>query len=123
MKTNEKTFVDEKELDIAEEEAIVSGMSYTHKFKKPFEFEGKTYTTLTFDWGNLTGRDALAIENELQSLGKAVIVPQFSGEYLIRMAAKACEQPIAADAFEFMGLGDYNKIRAEARSFLIKSEL
>ena len=67
--------------------------------------------------------DGLAIENEMQQLGKAVIVPTFSGEYLIRMAAKACTIPIGADAFENMSLSDYNKIRSAARSFLLNSEL
>lgn len=115
--------VDEDEFSIAEQEAVESGLSYTHTFKKPFEYQGKTYTSLTFNWDDLTGRDGLAIENEMQSMGKAVIVPTFSGEYLIRLAAKACTEPIGSDAFEYMRIGDYNKIRAAARSFLLKSEL
>ena len=30
---------------------------YTHTFKKPFEYAGETYTTLTFDFEKMTGRD------------------------------------------------------------------
>ena len=30
---------------------------YTHVFKKPFEYEGKTYTELTFNFERLSGRD------------------------------------------------------------------
>lgn len=115
--------VDEKELVVAKEEALEAEFVYIHKFKKPFEYEGKSYEELVFDWGNLTGRDGLAIEHELQQIGKPVIVPTFSGEYLIRMAARACEAPLGADAFEDMSLSDYNKIRSSARSFLLQSEL
>ena len=96
---------------------------YVHKFQKPFVYGEKTYEQLIFDWGSLTGRDGLAIENELQALGKPVIIPTVSGEYLLRMAVRACDKPIAADAFDLMSLFDYNKIRSSARSFLLKSEL
>ncbi len=115
--------VDQDEFDVAKQQAENSGSSYTHTFVRPFEYNGKTYTSLTFEWDKLTGRDALAIENEMQAMGKPLVVPAFSGEYLIRMAAKACAEPVGADAFEMMSIADYNKIRAAARSFLLRSEL
>lgn len=122
--SNEKNvFVDAKEFAAAEEAAINSDFIYTHKFKKPFEYQGKKYSELTFEWDSLTGKDGLAIENEMQQIGKPVIVPTFSGEYLVRFAARACTEPIGADAFELMKIADYNKIRSAARSFLLKSEL
>lgn len=108
-------------LNTAADEA--AAFSYTHQFVAPFSYDGKTYEKLIFNWGKLTGRDGLAIENELQALGKPVIIPTLSGEYLVRMAARACEQPIDAGAFDVMGLADYNKIRSSARSFLLRSEL
>jgi hypothetical protein len=119
----ENVIVDEEEFAVAEQEAAKSEYVYTHHFRRPFEYQGKTYTELTFDWDKLTGKDGLAIENEMQAIGKAVIVPTFSGEYLVRLAAKACTEPIGSDAFEYMRIGDYNKIRSAARSFLLKSEL
>jgi len=115
--------IDEEEFAVAEKEAAESEFVYIHKFRKPFEYQGKTYNELTFDWDKLTGKDGLAIENEMQAIGKVVIVPQFSGEYLIRFAAKACAESIGSDAFEYMKIADYNKIRSAARSFLLKSEL
>lgn len=115
--------VDEDEFAVAEQQAKDSGFSYIHKVKRPFEYNGKEYTSLTFEWDSLTGRDALAIESEMQTIGKPLVVPAFSGEYLIRMAAKACTEPIGSDVFEMMSIADYNKIRAAARSFLLKSEL
>ncbi len=119
----EAVAVDEKEFAVAEQEAANSEFVYTHKFKPPLKYQGKKYDELTFDWDKLTGKDGLAIENEMQAIGKAVIVPTFSGEYLIRFAARACTEPIGADAFEQMKIADFNKIRSAARSFLLKSEL
>ena len=62
--------------------------AYVHKLKKPFTFEGCTIEELSFDFDRLTGNDSLAIEDELQSMNKPVIVPTFSGQYLIRMAGR-----------------------------------
>lgn len=107
----------------AEKKASQSKSVYTHSFRNPVTYQGAAYDELQFDWGKLTGGDALAIENEMQALGMAVIVPTFSGEYLIRMAARACTVKIGADIFKQMPIGDYNRIRSAARSFLLKSEL
>ncbi len=124
MENKKDNFViDEKEFEVAQEEARKSTGLYVHKFKKPFEYMGKTYNELIFDWDSLTGRDSLDIEAEIETTtGRAVIVPAFAGEYLIRMAAKACTEPIGHDAIEFMSLVDYNKIKSQARSFLMAAE-
>ena len=116
------TNIDEKELDFAAEKAEESKNIFLHTFKKPVSYNGKTYEKLEFDFESLTGADALNIENELQAIGKPVVVPAFSGEYLIRMAAKACSEPVGSDIFMQMSLHDYNSIRSAARSFLLKSE-
>lgn len=114
----------EKEFEAAEQEAqAVEAGTYTHTFAKPFVYEDKEYTSLTFDFDTLTGADSLAVENELQRQGITVIVPTFSGEYLIRIAARACTVPIGSDAMKAMRISDYNKIRSKARSFLLNSEL
>ena len=123
------TGVDADELDIAKQKAEeakqkmeTAGYTYTHTFRKPFTYMNKTYTELRFDWDSLTGQDGLSIEAELQALGTPVVVPAFSGAYLIRMAAKACTEKIGSDAFELMSLADYNRVRSAARSFLLISE-
>lgn len=95
---------------------------YVHKFVAPFEFEGKTYSQLTFNFGKLTGRDALAIESELQALGRPVVVPALSGEYLVRMAAKSCTEAIGTDIFDNMPIRDFQAIHSKARNFLLTSE-
>lgn len=125
MANNEKnaTAVDETELEAAREEARKSNVAlFEIEFKKPVKYDGKEYSKLSFDFEKLTGRDGLAIEEELQMMNKAVIVPALSGEYLVRMAARACTEKVGADIFDYMSLKDYNRIRSAARSFLILSE-
>lgn len=118
--TQEMISLDETELEAAEKEAAeVLEDVYVHTFSRPFEFEGNTYDKLYFDFGSLTGRDSLAIENELSALGKPVVVRELSAEYQIRVAARACDAPISADAFNAMSLRDCNKILSKARSFLL----
>ena len=114
----------------AEQEAAESKNNpgtYVHKFKRPFTCligtNQRTFEELTFDFDKLTGRDSLAIENELQALGKPVVVAEMSGEYLIRMAARACSEKVSADDLASASLTDYNKIRSKARSFLLRSGL
>ena len=113
--------IDADEFSVAEQEAAVSTHTFTYIFPAPFDYESKTYDSLTFDWDKLTGNDALSIESELQALGKAVIVPEFSGEYLIRMAARACTEKVGSDVLRAAPIGAYNKIRGAARAFLLKS--
>ena len=115
--------IDAEEFAVAENEAKESKLVYVHKFATPFTYEGKTYEELTFDFGKLRGNDGIAIERELQALGRVVITPEFSGDYLIRLAAKACTEKIGADVLCAMSLRDYNKVRGKARSFLMNSAL
>lgn len=106
---------------------------YTHKFKKPVTFEGCTFDELTFDFGRLTGNDSLAIEDEMEAMNKPVIVPTFSGQYLTRVAARACttiltsldgkQRRVGADVIMALPISDYSRIRGRARTFLLKSEL
>jgi len=95
---------------------------YTHKFKKPFTYQGKTYAELTFDFDSLHGQDSLDIMRELQVRGETVIVKTMSDPYLMCMAAKACSGQIGSDAFALMKLKDHNKILGAARAFLHSME-
>lgn len=115
--------IDNKEMQAAEQAAKTSTTSYTHKFATPFEFEGKTYESLTFEWGSLTGNDFLNIEAEIVSMGKALISPEFSSEFLVRMASRACTEQLGSDAITATPIGDFNRIRGRARSFLLNTAL
>ena len=92
---DETPAVDEAELEAAREEARRNAVKFFEiEFKKPIKYNNKEYAKLSFDFDKLTGLDGLAIEEELQMMNKAVIVPALSGEYLIRMAARACTERI-----------------------------
>lgn len=90
---------------------------YTHVFKKPFEYEGKTYTELTFNFERLSGRDMVSIETEMQMNNEYALAPEISRSFQGKMAAKAAG--IGNDVLEAMPLKDFNKITNAARSFLI----
>ena len=119
---NSKPPVDIKEFAAAQEQAKLVKPAYVHYFSKGFTYNGKTIATIKFDFDQLTGRDGLAIEREVQQAGRMVVAPAFSGDYLIRMASRASDPKIGIDAFDTMSLSDYNRIRDAARSFLLKSE-
>lgn len=114
--------VDERELELAQEDAKDAQSTFTHQFKKPFVYDGNEYKTLTFDFEGLSGNDTLQIERELARQGRTVIVPEFNGDYLAHMASKACEEEIGVDAFGMMSLRDFNAIRGAARRFLLNAE-
>ena len=120
--TNINGGMEEEELEQAKEEAKKAENLFTLKLKKPLSYEGKEYEELSFDFDGLTGRDSLDVERELAIRGIQVAVPAFSGEYIIRIAAKACTVPVGHDAFEYMSLKDYNRLRSKVRNFLMGSE-
>ena len=110
------------EMDAAMAEAKEAEGGYTHKFKKPFLWQGKEYTVLHFDFESQTGGDMIAIEKELAiTEGVTVISPAVSGPFLMAMAAKAAG--IGYDTMMAMPIYDANRIRSKARSFLLSSEL
>ena len=125
--------VDHDEYAAAEAQAKESVGNYTLKLKKPFTYEGQTFDELNFDFEGLTGDDALAIEDELQAIGKPTISPTFSGQFLVRMAARACTNTIidasghprriGDDALRALPIFEFNRVRGKARSFLLASEL
>lgn len=120
------TTISDKEYDAAiaaANKAAADPYVYVHKLTQPFEYEDKKYDTLTFDFGKLTGNDSLAIEAEMSALRQPVIVPSMSSGYLIRMACRACTQPIGVDVIGAMSIRDYNTIRTKARNFLMLSDV
>lgn len=121
-KTNDTVIINPAEFNAAETEAaVIDADTYVHNFDEPFIYEGRTFEQLVFNFGKLTGADDIAIENELQALGKPVVVAEMSGEYLVRMACRACTEKVGADVFTAMKLRDFRKIRNKARSFLLRS--
>ena len=92
---------------------------YTHKFKRPFEYCGKAYKEIIFDFESLAGRDMVAISTEMQNSGEILTTAEFSPGFQYRMAARAAG--IGSDVLEAMPLKDFNKITGAARRFLLDS--
>ena len=111
--------IDEAEIEAAMADEGNGRDVYVHRFSRPFEWEGKSYETLTFDFAALTGRDSLAIEAELLAMGKPVAVREIVGEYQVRAAVRACREKLGVDALEAMPLKDCNRILNAARNFLL----
>ncbi len=96
-----------------------SSLNYTHNFKTPVEIEGKQHKALTFYFEKLTGEDVEAIEEELQDQNKYVLTPEVSSVFQTMLAARAAG--VGADEIRRLPLGEYMKIKNQARSFLIES--
>jgi len=120
--TNNIVPIDEKELAQAREEAKNAKALFTLRFRKPLEYDGDTYEELKFDFDSLTGHDSLIVERELTRSGVQLVVPGFNGDYLIRMAIRACVDNVGTDIVNRMSLRDYNRLRSEMRNFLMASE-
>lgn len=120
---NGQSIVDEKEFEAAVAEARkIEGnsiYSYSLQFKQPFSYEGKTYDELSFDWNKLTGVDFLAIEADMETHHKALISAEFSTEFLLQMALRACRQEISKQAFCALPIATFNRICSRARYFLM----
>ena len=99
--------------------------TYTHKFKNPFTVQGITVDALTFNWGALTGKDHMDIENEMLMRGKTLVVPEFTSDFLCGMAVRACTVRdkdgiciLSTKAMREMPIRDFQLICKKARSFL-----
>ncbi len=112
------------ELAITEPDAFI----YTHHFKQPFSYNGVTHESLTFDWGSLTGKDHMAIENEILRRGKTLILPEWTSEFLCGMAVRACTnrndegfRVLSVKALNAMPIRDFQMICKRARDFLLRA--
>ena len=109
----------EKKVNVTESDT--EGLNYTHVFKKPFEFEGKTYDKLTFDFEGLLGSDMIAVENEMAAVGEYVLSPEISTSFLSKMAARAAG--VGSDLIEHLPIRDFGKIKNKSRDFLVTTGL
>ena len=125
--------IDEEELNAAQAEAegentdgkkadVDSGKRIVI-LKRPIEYMGTKYKELHFDYDKLTGKDSLEVEDEIEKTTKlTVVAPALNLEYLIRISARACDEPIGRDDILNMGLSDFNHIRNMARNFMLRSD-
>ena len=116
MKEAQKTWIVSMEDKKKEKK---TSLNYTHTFKAPVEINGEKHKALTFYFEKLTGEDVEAIEEELQDQNKYVLTPEVSSVFQTMLAARAAG--VGADEIRRLPLGEYMKIKNQARSFLIES--
>jgi len=92
---------------------------FTHIFPEPWEYMGKTYKELSFDFWSLSGQDCVSITDELVARGITVVAPEFSQHYQIQYASRACVEILPADALLAMPAKSFQKIVGAARNFII----
>ena len=120
--------IDDAEYEAAMNEAKNSVGAFTYEFPSPFVYEGEEFKALSFNFDGLTGADSRAIESEMAAANMPLFIPELSGDYLIRMAMRACTnrradgRKLDIDAFKALPLTAYVKIRGRARSFLMRAE-
>ena len=118
--------MDTKKLHDAEPEDILDELDkeedtvWTYTLRKPVSYNGETFTELHFDFENLSGKTILQIDRELQRLGLAAAAPEFSTDFQIRIAMRACKEPVGSDFFDMLGAKDFMRIRSRARGFLMR---
>ena len=110
------TAINEEDLDLAP-------ALFTHTFKKPFTYEGKTYETMSFDFDSLNGKDVLAIMQEIRLRGISLAARTFDVEYQYRYAARCCKEKIGSDVIAALPARDFDRICGAVQRFLLRSAL
>lgn len=119
---NKTVELNEEEIKVAEKAAKNAPSTFTLNLKKPITYEEITAQTLEFDFESLTGSDSLAVERELQTMNLPVIVREINGDYLIRIACRACTQPVSVDFLMKLPIRAANNLMGAVRSFLMSAE-
>lgn len=98
--------------------------SYIHKFRTPIQYEGQEFKELHFDFETLTGGDSREVMRELAAKGIFVAAKTASEDYLQAMCMRACVDTMpdgrtpGTDIFNYMRVGDSNRIQNVLRRFL-----
>lgn len=103
-------------VDMSVKKSEKKNPNYTHTFSKPVEILGKKHKTLTFRFGELTGADIEAVEQEMQDMGKYALSPEISSVFQSMLAARAAR--VGSDEIRRLPVADYMKIKNKARDFL-----
>lgn len=109
----------EKEMTETVQERVIKNEKgvYIHKFRKPFEYEGKKFETLNFYFNRLTGKDIINVETEMATNNEYALTPEVSRGFQYRIAAHASN--VGSDVILNMPIYEFNKITNECRNFLI----
>lgn len=87
---------------------------------KELEIGDLKHKRLFFNFDKLTADDFIKIENEMtEALGKFLIQPEYSSEFLIRVAARACTESISSENLLELSIKDFNILRRKVRAFFL----
>ncbi len=95
--------------------------TYIHTFKEPFKYADKEHKELIFEFGNLKGKDMIAVNNEILANGGAVTIAEYDVDIQCKLAAKAAK--VGSDVIENLPIKDFNKIIQATRRFLLDINL
>ena len=91
------------------------------KYRKPYNFEGETYTELDLHGlEDLRGRDLTAIEKSFNKTGVSSFVPETTTTFAKIVATRVTGYP--AEYFEELPVGEVEKIKNVVVGFLYKDE-
>lgn len=91
--------------------------SVTYTLKKPITYNRQEYTEFTFDFYKMTGRDYIAAEEAVNAEGSVVLAPEFSSNYMGKIAARA--GGIGTGVLESLSYHDFQEIKNLARNFML----
>ncbi len=91
------------------------------KFKKPFEFEGKTFEKIEMDLDNLRGSDILEAHRQFTAAGHFSAMAATDPNFCLRLAATASSQPL--EFFEQLPAPEFVKANQTVSNFLLSSGL
>lgn len=108
-------------LDAGEEESDSEddkdGENLTLTFKKPFVFEGETYTELNLSGlEELTGADLSKVDRIMRKKNSGDLVPEMSLDYALALAVRATGKPI--EFFRALPMNECRRVGSKVRSFL-----
>jgi hypothetical protein len=94
---------------------------FTLKLNPAFEWEGKTYREMTFDFGRLTGEDFTDVDREMKDSGEwSLTSVNTDMNFLYRLAAKAAG--IGSDVVKKLPANKFNAVLNSVRRFLNSAE-
>lgn len=86
----------------------------------PVLYEGEEIKKLTFNFGKLTGDDAINIEEELRAQNKPIFMNEAaSTDYLMAVAVRTCERAVDMRFFRKIKIVDFLRIKSRMRLFLL----
>lgn len=91
----------------------------TVRFKKPFVFEDKKYTSVDLNGlEDLTGTDMKEVEKMLREMGVSSFQADFSVEGALLYAARAAKLPV--EFFEVLPLKEARKVKVKVQNFFLE---